>query len=406
MASFRYKAVDPDGQILEGVEDAPSREVLIGRLRDKGAIPIRAEVSSGPASRETGRRSLFERKRANLKDIARFSRDLSVMLQSGLPLDQALSTLVKFEPSAPVRQLTSEMLARIQGGATLSDAVDAAGPVFPTFYAGMVRAAEAGGTLNEVMARLAAMLESRQALAEQVRSALLYPALVLLLTGVSLVVLLTMVIPQFRPMFEQAGKDLPTTTQIVLAVSDTVRDRFWAIGMGILAVIIAIRWHNTSAAGRRRFDRLTLATPLIGQLIRRLETARLCRVLGSLLQNGVTLMDAVPISARTVANRSMAETFGRVAGPLARGEGLARPLADTGVLPPLAIHLIQVGEEGGQLHQMLLRIADIYDVETKRTIERLLTLLVPVVTIGLGVLIAFIIGSMMSAILQSYDLAF
>ncbi len=406
MTSFRYKAVDPDGQILEGVEDAPSRDALIGRLRDKGAIPIRAELSTSPASRETGQRSLFERKRANLKDIARFSRDLSVLLQSGLPLDEALSTLGKFAPSVPVRQLTSEMLTRIQGGATLSEAVDAAGPVFPTFYSGMVRAAEAGGTLNEVMARLAAMLESRQALVEQVRSALLYPALVLALTGVSLVVLLTMVIPQFRPMFEQAGADLPTTTKIVLAVSDTVRDRFWAIALGVLVVIIAIRWHNASAAGRRRFDRLTLAIPLIGQLIRRLETARLCRVLGSLLQNGVTLMEAVPMSARTVANRAMAEKFGRVPGPLARGEGLAGPLAETGALPLLAVHLIRVGEEGGQLHQMLLRIADIYDVETKHTIERLLTLLVPVITIGLGVLIAFIIGSMMSAILQSYDLAF
>jgi general secretion pathway protein F len=405
MGSFRYKAVGADGQVLEGIEEAPSRDALIARLRDKGAIPIRADPFAERAGRRGPRLSLLQRRRATAKDVARFSRDLSVLLQSGLPLDQALSTLAEFAPPGPVRTFTGEILARIQGGAPLSDAIAAAGPAFPTFYAGMVRAGEAGGTLTEVMARLAAMLEERQALAEQIRSALFYPALVLVLTGASLAVLLTLVIPQFRPLFEQSGADLPTLTKIVLGVSDTVRDYDWALALGFLALLIGLRRHNASAAGRMRWDRWSLAVPLIGDLVRRLETAKLCRVLGSLLQNGVTLLEAVPMTGRTVANKAIAQAVEQVVAPLSRGEGLARPLERTGVLPRLAVHLIRVGEESGQLHQMLLRVADIYDAEVKRTIERLLALLVPVITVGLGILIAVIIGSMLSAILQSYNLA-
>jgi general secretion pathway protein F len=387
MASFRYKAVGDDGQLLEGVEEAPSREALIARLRDKGAIPIRADPFSERAGRRGGRVPLLQRRRANVKDVARFSRDLSVMLQSGLPLDQALSTLAEFTPPGPVRTFTGEILSRIQGGAPLSDAIEAVGQGFPTFYPGMVRAGEAGGTLTEVMSRLAVMLEERQALVEQVRSALFYPMLVLILTGASLVVLLTLVIPQFRPLFEQAGTDLPTSTRIVLGFSDLIRDYDWALGLAFLALLLGLRQHNRSAAGRLRWDRWLLALPLLGDLVRRLETAKLCRVLGSLLQNGVTLLDAVPMTGRTVANSAMARAVEQVAGPLSRGEGLAGPLERTGVFPRLAVHLIRVGEESGQLHQMLLRVADIYDAEVKRTIERLLALLVPVITVGLGMLI-------------------
>ena len=401
-ATFRYKAVDPDGRLFEGVEEAPSREALIFRLRDKGAIPIRAEPWSARAAEDSGR-SLFRRKRVRAQDVAYFTRDLSVLLQSGLPLDQALSTLAEFASSGPASKLTADVLSRIQSGATLGDAIEAAGPVFPSFYSGMVRAGEAGGALNEVMARLAAMLEQRHALAEQVRTAMFYPMLVLVLTGLSLAVLLTFVIPQFEPLFEQAGSDLPTITRIVLAASAFVRGYSWAMALALLGLAVALRWHNATPSGRLRLGRINLALPLLGQLTRQIETAKFCRVLGTTIQNGVPLLDAVTMASHTVANGVIAAALDRVSGPLSRGEGLARPLADARVFPPLAVHLIRVGEESGQLAQMLLRVADIFDVEIRRTIERLLSLLVPLVTIGLGILIALIVGSILAAILQSYQ---
>lgn len=401
MASFRYKAVDPDGRLFEGVEDAPSREALIVRLRNKGAIPIRADPWAVRAT-EAGRRSLFRRKRVQAKDIAHFTRDLSVLLQSGLPLDQALSTLAEFAQSGPVSTVTADILSRVQSGATLADAIDAADPVFPSFYSGMVRAGEAGGALNEVTARLAAMLEQRQALTEQVRTAMFYPMLVLILTGLSLVVLLTFVIPQFEPLFEQAGSDLPTITRIVLAASAFVRGYSWTLALALLALAFALRWHNSSPSGRLRIGRIKLGMPLIGKLTQQIETAKFCRVLGTTLQNAVPLLDAVTMASKTVSNGVMAAAIEQIRGPLSHGEGLARPLADTRVLPPVATHLIRVGEESGQLSQMLVRVADIFDVEIKRAIERLLSLLVPLVTIGLGILIALIVGSILAAILQSY----
>ena len=405
MASFRYKAVDPDGRLIEGVEEAPSRDALIVRLRDKGATPIQAEPWAAPVARN-GRKSLFQRKRLRARDIAYFTRDLSVLLQSGLPLDQALSTLAQFASSGPVGKLTKDLLSRIQAGATLADAIDAAGPVFPSFYSGMVRAGEAGGALNEVMVRLAAMLEQRLSLVEQVRTAMFYPILVLILTGLSLTILLTVVIPQFEPLFEQAGSDLPTITRIVLAASAFLRGYNWILAIALLGLAIGMRMHNATSSGRVRIGRVKLALPLLGQLTRQIETATFCRVLGTTIQNGVPLLDAVTMAGQTISNGVMAAALDRVSGPLARGEGLARPLADARIFPPLAVHLIRVGEESGQLSQMLIRVADIFDVEIKRTIERLLSLLVPLVTIGLGIVIALIVGSILAAILQSYQVPF
>jgi general secretion pathway protein F len=226
------------------------------------------------------------------------------------------------------------------------------------------------------------------------------------MAAVSIIVLVTLVIPEFRPLFEDSGAALPTSTRIVIGISDFLAVYWWAAALGLLAVVLGIRQHNRDPAGRLRWDRWMIRAPLVGDLVNKIETARFSRTLGTLLANGVNVLNALALTIETLENRAITDATARAQGRLAKGEGLAHPLMETGVFPGLALQLIQVGEETGQLDAMLLRIADIYDDEVKRTIERMLSLLVPLVTLALGVLIAGIIGSMMAAILSAYDLPF
>jgi len=213
------------------------------------------------------------------------------------------------------------------------------------------------------------------------------------------------VIPEFRPIFEDAGIDLPLTTRIVLVFSDLAVEWGWLLLIGLLAALLALRRFSMSAAGRLGLDRRLLGAPLLGELVRRIETARFCRSLGTLRANGVTLIDAVAIAAGTLANKAVSQAALGITGPLAKGEGLSTPMRRTGCFPPLALQLIEVGEESGRLEDMLLQVADVYDKEVERSIQRLLAMLAPLVTILLGFLIAFIIGSILAAILGTYDIA-
>ena len=401
MPRFSYKSVTPAGEVVEGEMEAASRDAVVDWLRSQGHVPIRADER-----RARGLRLSFAARRVRPKEVVVLTRELATLLGAGLTLDRTLTILAGLAEQGPARTLMERVQERVRGGASLADALADSGGVFPDFYVGMVRAGEAGGTLEAVLTRLADTMERSQAIRDSVRSALQYPVIVLVMAGLSVAILLTAVIPEFRPLFEEAGAALPISTRIIVSASDLFRDAWWVLALAMLVVIFAIRRHNSEPAGRLRWDRWVLRTPLLGELARKVETARLARTLGTLLANGVSVLNALTMSAATLQNRAMAETIADVRGHLQKGEGLGEPLARSGVLPGLATQLIQVGEESGQLEQMLLRVADIYDEEVKRTIARLLALLVPAITIALGALVAFIVGSMLTAILSSYDLPF
>ena len=405
MARFEYRAIAPGGEVVLGEIAAASREAAIGGLRRKGVVPLRVAEARGGGGRGLFAALPRRRRKPGVKDLMLFTRELAILLAAGIALDRALATLERIVVDGPMRGLPGQVLDAVKGGASLADALALRGDVFPAFYVGMVRAGEAGGSQVMVLERLANMLERSEALKANIRSALLYPLLVLIITGISLVVLLVFVIPEFRPIFEDAGAELPLTTRIVIAFSDFAVEWGWLLLIGLLAALLALRRFSVSEAGRMRLDRWLLGAPLLGELVRRIETARFCRSLGTLRANGVTLIDAVGIAAGTLGNRAVAEAARRTVGPLAKGEGLSSPMRRTGCFPPLALQLIEVGEESGKLADMLLQVADVYDKEVERSIERLLTMLAPLVTILLGFLIAFIIGSILAAILGTYDIA-
>jgi general secretion pathway protein F len=216
---------------------------------------------------------------------------------------------------------------------------------------------------------------------------------------------MTAVIPQFRPLFEDAGAAMPMSTRVVIGTSDFLAAYWWLVAFVIVAAVLLVRQHNCTPDGRMRWDRWVLGAPVMGELMTNIEVARFSRTLGTLLNNGVSVLNAMSMTIDTLDNRAVAEAVARAQGRLAKGEGLAEPLVETGIFPGLALQLIRVGEETGRLDAMLLRIADIYDDEVQRAIQRMLSLLVPLVTMALGLLIAGIIGSMISAIMSTYSLA-
>lgn len=405
MAQFEYKAIAPGGEVLVGEIAADSREAAIGGLRHKGVVPLSVEARRGERRGLFSSPSLLRRRKADIKDLMLFTRQLGILLAAGIPLDRTLAILDGIVVDGPMQGLPGHILKLVKDGASLADALQSRSDIFPAFYVGMVRAGEAGGSQVMVLERLANMLERSEALKASIRSALMYPLLVLILTGLSLVVLLVFVIPEFRPIFEDAGMKLPLATRIVVAFSDFALEWGWLSLIGLLVALLVLRRYSMSEAGRARLDTWILSAPLLGELVRRIETARFCRTLGTLRANGVTVIEAVGIAAGTLANRAISQAARRTIGPLAKGEGLSTPMRRTGCFPQLALQLIEVGEESGRLEDMLLQVADIYDKEVERGIQRMLALLAPVVTIFLGCLVGFIIGAILAAILGTYDIA-
>lgn len=405
MAAFAYKALSTGGQVIDGEIAADSREMALERLREKGLVPLRVDLHETGARNASLPFSLSRRRKVGAKDLMLFTRNLGILLNAGVPLARALTTLERIMDDGPMRGLPGRIVEEIKRGASLEAAMQQRPEVFPPFYTGMIRAGEVGGSLVQMLERLADVLERNEALGSSVRSALIYPLLVVALTGLSLVILMVFVIPEFRPIFEDAGGEMPATTRVILAISDLLRDKGALILVGALASALAFRRFSQSRTGRRVINRWLLDAPLLGPVVCRIETARFCRSLGALRANGVTLIEAISIAAGTLTNLAVADAARRLAAPVSKGEGLSGPMQQTGIFPPLATQLIEVGEASGRLEGMLFEVADLYDREAARAIQRLLALLTPAITIFLGLVIALILGSILSAILGTYELA-
>lgn len=405
MPLYRYKAVAPTGETQEGDMEALSQAAVIERLQTMALIPIRVEETASRADASSRGLSLFGKKSVSQDDVAVFTQELATLLKAGLPLDRCLEILIGLSANELVRALMTEMREAVRGGAALSKAMEAHPDVFSRFYLNMIRAGEAGGALDVVLQRLNEFMERSRELKETVKSALIYPAILVSVAVLSVAVLLMWVVPQFSQMFEESGKALPLPTQVVIALGDAVRNYWWVMVLGAVGVYSWFSRQMREPASRYRWDARLLGLPLVGDLVAKLEVARFSRTLGTLLGNGVALLTALSIVKETLSNTVMSEGLSAVAAQLKEGKGLAKPLMEIGLFPKLAVHLVMVGEETGKLQEMLIRIADIYDREVHSAVKRMLALMEPVLILGLGLVIGGIIMSILVAILSVNDLA-
>jgi general secretion pathway protein F len=400
MTRFTYKAVRPDGEPVEGELEADDEGTVIQRLQGEGLIPIEARRAGGLRDR-----LLQRRVRALAADeIGVLTRELSTLLESGLTLDRSLQILIDLQEEEHIVRVMGNLQERVRGGSTFSAALAEEGGQFSRLYINMVRAGEASGALEAVLARLADYLERTAELRETITSALVYPAILLTVAGLAVIMLLVFVVPQFTVLFEDMGATLPLPTRIVIAVGDLFRGYWWAMLGGVALIAMGLeRWLQDPRV-RNRVDHRLLDLPLFGDLIWKLETARFCHTLSTLLKNGLPLLSALNLSKEVVSNRKLSGLLEEAGEDLKRGRGLAEPVARREILPQMALQMIRVGEESGSLDAMLAKVAQVYDRETQASVKRMLTLLEPVLIIGLGILVAGIIISIIVPILGANEL--
>jgi general secretion pathway protein F len=411
MPVYRYRAVSTSGEVATGELDAANESEIVDRLRDRGLMPMQiahaagaALASSGAAATKGAKRRWFESKSVTRDQLLALTRELATLLRAGLTLDRALEILIGLAPTPAVASLLQGVRDDVRGGKALSQALDARRNVFSRFYVNIVRAGEAGGALGEVLQRLADTMERNKELRESVKSALIYPSLLVLVAVVSVAILLVFVVPQFESTFAQAGKALPVPTMVVVLIGKFMRGYWWALLGFAFLFVMWYRRRGLVPAVRRVRDAKRLRMPLLGDLLGKVETARFARTLATLLGNGVTLLSGLAIVKETMTNTVMAEALDGVIAKLREGKGFGRPLAETGLYPRLATQMILVGEESGRLEEMLARVADVYDREVQASIKRFLAVLEPALILSLAVVIGGIVFSILMGVMGMSEL--
>lgn len=386
-----------EGAMVEGVIEAPTQDVAIDRLKHSGVIPIKVA-----APRQSFRKKISLRR--SKADILTFTTELSVLLNAGLPLDRGLNVLSETSENKEMKVVVQSILKSIREGSSFSESLKKHPKIFPVLYVNMIKAGEAGGVLAVVLDKLNEFLESTKELKDNVISAMIYPAVLGITGGFSIIILLTFVLPKFTAIFAEIGGSLPLTTQILLAVSNGLRSYWWIALSIVVAVLIAFKAYVRSDAGRYKWDVIKLR--MMEDVIRKLETARFCRTLGTLLRSGVSVLAALNNSKDVISNQVIASRIDAVLKGVKEGKGIAGPLSEAKVLPPLALSMMKVGEETGQLDSMLIKVANAYEKSLREAVKRFMGILEPAIILGMGLVIGFIVISMLVAIFSITDLPF
>ncbi|MDH4426139.1 MAG: type II secretion system F family protein [Acidovorax sp.] len=418
MPEYTWRAANAAGQMQEGRISSSSSAVALKQLRDRGLTPLRiddslvgvnaSEGSNSPERRGVLSSSVVARRAkgpVNAADVLAMTSELAIMLRAGLALDNALRVLIDMSAKPSVAGLVQEILDGVKGGTPLSRALGGHRELFSDFYINMIRSGEASGQMSAVMDRLVEHMERQRALRENVISATIYPAILLVVALLSLVAMLGFVVPQFEKLFTDMGDALPLPTRLVMALGQGFT-QYGLLILIILSVLVTlmIRWLK-SPSGRFWWESRLLRLPLVGGLVLKYQLTLFSRSLGTLIGNGVPMLTALHIATETVGNAVLQKALQRVAPIVKEGGKVVHAIAATGAFEPLAVNLIRVGEETGRIGPMMLELSNILNRDVEIGIKRLLTLVEPVLILVLGVLIAAIIVSILLGILSINDLA-
>jgi len=400
MPQYRYKALNAHGELFDGQMDAASEADVAAKLQDQGHLPMEARLAGEGGAGGFSWAALVRRKPFDGAALVQFTQQLATLLGAGQPLDRALGILLELPEDERSRRVIADIRDVVRGGAALSTALERQHGLFSRLYINMVRAGEAGGSLHDTLQRLSDYLERSQELKGRVINALIYPAILLAVVGGALLFLLGYVVPQFALMYESLDVALPWFTQWVLNAGLVVRDG-WLAMIVVPALLLVVERKLRQPAARLALDGWLLQRRGIGGLLAKLETARLARTLGTLLRNGVPLLAGLGIARNVLGNRALAADVDAASDEVKNGNGLSVALARGKRFPRLAMQMIQVGEESGALDVMLLKTADTFEQETARAIDRLLSALVPVITLVLASVVGLVI---VAVLVPLYDL--
>lgn len=405
MPRYLYKALARSGETQSGEIEATSRTAAIALVQEKGLLPISAREAASSGLRFGFSNSVFGSEIPGPREIALLTQELAVLIGAGLPVDRALDVLRQMSDRPVVQRVVGDILTRVRGGGTLADALTAHEAVFPRFYWSTVQAAERGGFLAAALKRLAEYLARAQALRESLRSAMVYPTLLVIMAGLSILFILMVVLPRFRSLFIDSGVALPWFTGLMMDAGVLLSENFAAFLAIMAGVFLGLRQLFRSAAFLAWRDAQMLRLPAIRAVVLKAEIARFTRILSTLLAHGVPLPAALTLSGGIVHNRLVAVAIDAAATGVKEGQRLSERLARTGLVPPAAIQLIRVGEETGELSPMLDQAAELFERDVQQVVERAIAIMVPAITIVLGVIIAALIASIFSVLVSINELA-
>ncbi len=401
MAEYIYKATTVGGEIVEGSMEGRDEKAVVRNLQQMGYIPVRLS----PAREAAGgsRFSLFPQ-RVGVKNLLVFTQELSTLVSAGLPIDRSLQILGTVTENARLKEVVQDILTHIEGGSSLAEALGNHPRIFSKLYINMVKAGESGGFLEVILQRLAKYLQSSKEVRDHLISVLIYPIILTAVSGLAITIMVTVVVPRFAKIFQDMGKALPLPTQMILSFSQYFRDYWWAIPVAILLLRFWLKLYTQDEERRWRWDGFKLRWVAVGDLIKKVEVARFARTLGTLLQSGVPILPALGLTREISQNLAISRSIAHIHDRLREGKGIAKTLEETKVFPPLAVHMIGVGEETGRLEEMLTKVAEAYDENVQTTMRRLVALLEPVIILVLGAVVGFIVLSMLLAIVGMNEL--
>jgi type IV pilus assembly protein PilC len=385
MPTFSYTARTLSGDLKTATIDAPSRDDVVVQLRRQRLVVVKVD--------EEAKKPKIGGSIA-LRDVVIFTRQFSTMINAGLPLVQALDILAKQTDNKALAQVTRAVVFDVESGATVADAMRTHPKAFSDLYVNMVAAGEAGGILDTILMRLATFLEKADALRRKVKSAMIYPSVIMSVAAIAIVVLLWKVIPVFESMFASVNLQLPLPTRVVIGLSRGLSTWWWALLLGGGGAFLLFKRYYATENGQLVIDRLMLKFPILGDVLRKAAVSRFTRTLGTLIASGVAILDGLEITARTSGNRVIQDAIMASRASIAGGDTIAAPLQRSAVFPPMVISMIAVGEQTGGLDEMLTKIADFYDDEVDTAVGNLLALLEPVMIVFLGVVVGGMIVAM------------
>ena len=405
MTVYFYQATDKKGKYIEGSVDAPDSRLAVRKIRNLNYLPIKVseEKTIGLLSRNLNFLSFNFLPKISSKALLAATQQLSILVSSGLTLDKSLAISAKISEGNAIKNTLSEIRNKVQGGSTLADALAQYPTIFSKLYINMVRAGEAGGVLGAILLRLSDFLEKNQEFKNTVRSASVYPFFLLLVGLTAVIIIFTVVLPKFADIFEELGQ-LPLPTLILLGISNFLQSYWWTIAISVIGFFIAFNLYLKNEKGKLQWDSLILKLPLIGTLIQKIETARFSLTLSTLLKSGVPILNALLIVRSILGNSVMAKSLENLHQGLKGGKGISGPLQKAGIFPAMAIHMITVGEETGNLEKMLEKVSQTYEKEVELAVKALISMIEPLMILIMAMIIGFIVIAILMAVFSINDI--